>query len=87
MKDKRHIKRFNEASENLNISDVSESKNLVVRVKHLIQYLTENFDPEATVHLDKDGWMVEYSDAVDEIDLIKKQGPFEKYKDNLWINN
>jgi hypothetical protein len=26
MKDKRHIKRFNEAQENLNISDVSDSK-------------------------------------------------------------
>ena len=28
MKDKRHIKSFNEATENLNISDVSESKKL-----------------------------------------------------------
>jgi len=27
MKDKRHIKSFNEATENLNISDVSDSKN------------------------------------------------------------
>jgi hypothetical protein len=26
MKDKRHIKRFNESDENLNISDVSDSK-------------------------------------------------------------
>ena len=29
MKEKRHIKRFNEASENLNISDVSDSSNEV----------------------------------------------------------
>lgn len=81
MKNLKHVKRFNESNE------MNEDENLVVRVKHLIQYLTENFDPEATVHLDKDGWMVEYSNAVDEIDLIKKHGPFDKFDDNLWINN
>ena len=34
MKDKKHIKSFNEASENLNISDVSSSKNQHLLIVH-----------------------------------------------------
>ena len=34
MKDKRHIKSFNEATENLNISDVSDSETKIIQIKN-----------------------------------------------------
>lgn len=33
MKDKRHIKRFNESEENLNIADVSKQSELLITLK------------------------------------------------------
>ena len=50
MKDKRHIKSFNEATENLNISDVMNSKkikfNLCIDVEELINFIDINSDFE-----------------------------------------
>jgi len=83
-----HLKRFNESDENLNISDVSDSKDLVIKVKHLIKYLQDNFDDEAEVrfeHMMKPEYLEEY--PVDEIDYLDKLGTFQNYKGDLWIQN
>ena len=45
MKDLKHIKRFNEAQENLNISDVISSKNYTTdEVKQLIKHFVKTAD-------------------------------------------
>jgi hypothetical protein len=64
-----------------------ENKDLTVRVKHLIQFLQENFDPEARVILDRDGWTNYDYDVTNEIDLIKERGVFDAWQDDLIINN
>ena len=50
-----------------------------VRVKHLVQYL-QSLDQEATVELDKDGWMEDYLDEIlkekSPVALIKARGVF-----------
>lgn len=46
------------------------------KVKHLIEYL-QNLDPEADVHLDKDGWMEEdCSNSEDPLCVIRERGLF-----------
>jgi len=90
MKDLKHIRRFNESDENLNIFDVRSSKKIEnIKVKHLIEYLN-TLNPEARVSLDKDGW--DYD--VDVIETIKNNGLFdyqegfgEDGEDILFINN
>ena len=52
------------------------------RIKHLIEYL-QNFDPEMSVELDKDGW--EHED--NPLDTIKYSGLFEQFQNTLFINN
>jgi hypothetical protein len=88
MKDLKHIKRFNESEENLNISDVSGSKDLVIKVKHLIKYLQDNFDEDAEVtfdHMMKPEYLEDY--PVDEIDYLDKLGTFQNYNGDLFIQN
>ena len=87
MKNK-HIKRFNESEENLNISDVSNSKDLVIKVKHLIKYLQDNFHEDAEVtfdHMMKPEYLEDY--PVDEIDYLDKLGTFQNYNGDLFIQN
>lgn len=88
MKDKRHIQSFNEHQENLNITDVSDSKDLVIKVKHLVKYLQDNFDMDAKVtfdHMMKPEYLEDY--PVDEIDYLDKLGTFQNYKGDLYIQN
>jgi hypothetical protein len=88
MKDLKHIKRFNESEENLNISDVSNSKDLVIKVKHLIKYLQDNFHEDAEVtfdHMMKPEYLEDY--PVDEIDYLDKLGTFQNYNGDLFIQN
>ncbi len=73
-----NIKKFNE-------SDMPEK--LTVRVKHIIEYLQKEFDPEATVHLQNDGWDGADEGAENEIDMIKNRCIFDKFRDSLFINN
>ena len=95
MKDLTHIRRFNESEENLNseprelgISDVSSSKDLVIKVKHLIKYLQDNFHEDAEVtfdHMMKPEYLEDY--PVDEIDYLDKLGTFQNYNGDLFIQN
>ena len=64
-----------------------KNKDLTVKVKHLIQFLQENFDPEARVILDRDGWMQYELDVTNEIDLIEQRGIFSEWNGDLIINN
>ena len=77
------IKKFNESVE----EDVVK-KPTQIKVKHIIEYLNQ-FDPEANVGLDKDGWMAEFTPHKDELDLIDKRGIFHYWKErkHLTINN
>jgi hypothetical protein len=75
MKDLKHIKRFNESEENLNISDVrsskiNESKNTDIKVKDIIIFL-QQFDPETSVFLDHDGWQNYGDDNIEKNDVIR----------------
>jgi hypothetical protein len=75
MKDLKHIKRFNESQENLNISDVrsskiNESKNTDIKVKDIIIFL-QQFDPETSVFLDHDGWQNYGDDNIEKNDVIR----------------
>ena len=88
MKDLKHIRRFNESVENLNISDVSDSEKSI-KVKHLIEYL-KTLNPEADVVLDKSDW--NYQD--NELETLKKSFLFqyevgfgEDGEDILFIND
>jgi hypothetical protein len=58
-----------------------------VRVRHLIEYLQGLNDPDATVGLDHDGWMINDLHPIDEIDLIEKRGIFWYRNGRLVINN
>jgi len=74
----------------MNIRKFNESESpekLTVRVKHIIEYLQKEFDPEATVHLDHDGWYGAEEGAESELDVIKNRGIFDNFKGNLFINN
>ena len=56
MKDKRHIKSFNEASENLNISDVSDSTGEYVDVEgHKVWVDYEPNDTQETLYVKAKG--------------------------------
>ncbi len=57
-----------------------------IRIKHLIQYLSE-FDPETKVILDKDGWLEDEIEPEDELDLIDQRGCFSLGKNYFCINN
>jgi len=88
MKNNKNIKSFGQFNENLNISDVSDSKDLTIKVKHLIKYLQDNFDDEADVlfeHMMKPEYLEEY--PVDAIDYLDKLRTFQNYKGDLWIQN
>jgi hypothetical protein len=58
-------------------------KDTEVRVKHLIEYLSE-LDPEMPVSLDHDGWM---ADDDDPLEVVRNRGLFDPYEDILIINN
>lgn len=77
-----HIKKFNESG----LRD-HYSFDKKVRVKDLIEYL-QSFDPEAEVHLDRDGW--QYGNTA--LEKIEMSGIFEPYtgangEKSLFINN
>ena len=76
-----HIRKFNESDES------STENKLVVRVKHIIEYLQKNFDPEATVHLEHDGWYGTEEGSDNELDMIDNRGIFDKFDGSLFINN
>ena len=59
----------------------------LVRVKDLVRYLTENFDPNASIHIDKDGWMETSKEWCSPIELIEKRSVFTKHNASLYINN
>jgi hypothetical protein len=61
MKDKRHIKSFNEATENLNISDVSGSKVI------LYEYDTESLITEVIRRLGRGPLSTELDNLLDKI--------------------
>ena len=49
-----------------------------IRVKHIIQYLKDNFDEDAIVELDKDWWGFEWNEGVeykDESEVIRRSCP------------
>lgn len=64
---------------------------MIIKVKHLIEYLQTNFDPELHLHLDKDGWLEDELNPEDELELIHNRGVFSHYKDEKYefvtINN
>ena len=84
-----NIKRFNE-----DIDDNGGRKEMTIRVKHLIEYLSQ-FDPETPVYLDKDGWgsdlhwsgRNEDKRPKNELEVIEQRGLFDKHKNSLTINN
>jgi 16S rRNA G1207 methylase RsmC len=56
-----------------------------VKVKHIIAYLNQNFDPDSPVYLDKDGWQ-EYEET-NALRIISQSGVFSKFEGSLFINN
>ena len=74
MRGKRHIKRFNEASENLNISDVMNSK------------IMENSDEQKNTKMEK---LKDLLELVSEVDIMYheelKEYFFEWMKDDKFI--
>lgn len=60
---------------------------IVPKVKHLIEYLQNNFDPESPIMLERDGWQQNEHNVDDELDLIKKRGLFQEWRGNLVVNN
>ena len=74
MRGKRHIKRFNEASENLNISDVMNSK------------IMENSDEQKNTKMEK---LKDLLELVSEVDIMyheeRKEYFFEWMKDDKFI--
>lgn len=91
----RHLKKFNEAE-----GDELEEDRSPVKVKDIISYLS-TLDPEADVHLDKDGWQYDVDDVADGVEILKNSGVFhiwyptrknrfghtEKGRGHLTINN
>jgi hypothetical protein len=69
------------------MENLEPKKELQVKVKHLIEYLQKEFNPESNVFLDKDGWDVFREMPKDEIELIRMRGIFDKFDGNLFINN
>jgi hypothetical protein len=69
------------------MENLEPKKELQVKVKHLIEYLQKEFNPESNVFLDKDGWDVIREMPKDEIELIRMRGIFDKFDGNLFINN
>ena len=57
-----------------------------VKVKDIIQYLTENFEPDGLVILDHDGWEEDGSEK-DAQEIIDNRGIFIEYKGHLIIQN
>jgi hypothetical protein len=80
--------RINDSKVILNTSKNTNSKELVIKVKHLIKYLQDNFDEDARVTADymkKPEYFKDY--PVDEIDYLDKLGIFQKDNDELFIQN
>ena len=68
MKDNKHIKSFNEHQENLNISDVSDSKE---RLKHFLDYVRRYH--VSTIPMDKiDEYVDSYIKSVGNNDVFIK---------------
>lgn len=75
MKNNKHVESFGKFNENLNISDVrssriNESKNTDIKVKDIIIFL-QQFDPETSVYLDRDGWQNYGDDSIEKNDVIR----------------
>ena len=76
MKDKRHIKSFNEATENLNISDVMNSKNQYNKVFEDEEHLGDIYSREAYEQVIK--YLEEARNSIDDIlDILD----YEKYSE------
>ena len=74
----KHLKKFNE-----NINSDFRDEVPVIRIKDIIEYLSE-FDPEMEVYLDKDGW----EDGETPKDVIKNTNLFDTHwGDSMTINN
>ena len=72
MKDKRHIKSFNEATENLNISDVSDSK---LYTRSEVIKLIQDF------YIDKNKW--DYNnDQPNKLNIDYMNNEVEKWMEN-----
>lgn len=56
-----------------------------VKVKHIIAYLKDNFNPDAPVYLDKDGW--QEGDETNALKIIDQSGVFDKFENSLIILN
>jgi len=77
---------FNE--ENWDEKEADGDKEITVRVKDIIKFLQNNFDSEAEVWLDHDGWNVYPGRNFNDVqDLILNRGIFENFRGNLIINN
>ena len=63
---------------------------MIVRVKHLIEYL-QTLNPEIEVGLDKDGWMEDEIKPANEVELVEQRGIFDLWEydevTHLMINN
>jgi uridine kinase len=57
-----------------------------IKVKDIIQYLTENFDPDSLVYLEHDGWLEDDSED-DAQEIIYNRGIFTKFDNDLFIEN
>lgn len=79
----KHIKKFNEENDVMNnwLNKFPEDESSV-KVKHLIEYL-QQFDPEMSVELDKEGW----DEEENPLDTIENSGLFHKFENTLFINN
>jgi len=87
MKNIKPFDEFKSINEEIDNEEI-DNKELIIKVKHLIKYLQDNYDSETEVYLDHDGWLNREIHAVDELDLIKKRGIFCKmYNGELMINN
>jgi len=74
MKDLKHIKRFNESEENLNISDVSDSKE---QLKHFLDYVRRYHVSD--IPMDKiDEYVNSYIKSVENNDVFIKMMNDEK---------
>ncbi len=83
------LKKFDdlyESNQESQENEEGEGKSTKIRVKHLIEYLSK-LNPETEVILDHDGWMADYIDHEDEVDLIEKRGLFDPFQNYLMINN
>lgn len=65
--------------------DRDDDKIPKVKVKHILAYLKDNFDADASVYLDKDGW--QEGEETNALKIIACSGVFDKFNGDLFINN